>query len=153
RFIKINDAGGMQQAAGNREFLFHAAREFAGERLSLFRQLQFVKQSIAQRFVALDFVDASDERQVLFDSQVIKKPWFVGEKGQLLLGLEGPFGKRVAANPNRSTRRWNNSSQATQGGGFTRAVGADQPDNLSRLDTEGQVANGDEIAVKFRQAL
>ena len=56
------------------------------------------------------------------------------EKGQAPLGLNGVAPHGVAADFDRAARRGDDAGQAAQGGGFARAIGADQADDFAGAD-------------------
>jgi len=49
RFIEKHDARGMEQAAGDGQLLFHAARELPGQEIPLVQYLQFIEECPAAR--------------------------------------------------------------------------------------------------------
>ena len=79
----------MQQAAGDGEFLLHAARKFAGQRVAFVRQFKFVEQFAADFFPIGDLINPRDKIQVLPDGEIIEQARFVGEKASCFLASIG----------------------------------------------------------------
>src|SRR6478736_8954208 len=78
----------MQQAAGYRELLLHAARQFARQVVRAIRDLELFEQRQGARLMILDSVEARDEGEMLPDRQVVEESRLVGEECELLLGLD-----------------------------------------------------------------
>ena len=129
----------MQQAAGDGELLFHAARQFAGQRVPFVREFEFLQQFAADFFVIGHLINPRDEIQVLPDGEVIEQARFVGEKGELFLGGNRVADDVVAADAHGAARGRNDAGEAAQRGGLARAVRADEADALRRAGWKTKV--------------
>ena len=99
--VEEHDARAVQEAAGDGEFLLHAAGEFAGELVGFVGDFEFLEQRFGEGLVVGDAVDPRDEIQVLADREVVEEARFVGEEGEGALDL---YRERSAIGaPNRLT--------------------------------------------------
>jgi hypothetical protein len=115
RFVEVNDAGRVKQPAGDGEFLFHAAREFARQRVFLCGKLQLVEQLRGDRLIVGHLINARGEGEVLPDGEVIEQSRFVGEECELLFGWNRIARQIVVADADCAASGGNDSGQASQG--------------------------------------
>ncbi len=139
----------MQQAAGDGELLFHAAGQFAGQRVPFVCDFKLLQQFAADAFVTGHLINPRHEIQMLPDREVIEQARFVGEKGELFLGGQRVADDVVAADAHGTARGRNDAGQTTQCGGLARAIRADQAHHFAGLDRKRKLVHGDELAVKF----
>ena len=109
RFVKENHPRPMEQAAGDGQLLFHAARELAGQLIDPIRHFQLGEQAPSDFLIITDLVDSRGEREVLLHREVIEQPRFVGEKGELAFGAEGIGGQLFAGDAHRAARGRNDA--------------------------------------------
>ena len=146
-FIEKNRAGAVEKTAGDGQLLLHAARQFAGQLVRLVGDFQFFQEAARDFLVMRHVVDAGRESQVLRHRQVIEQARFVRKKGQVPLGFNGIAPHAVPADLHRAARRRDDAGEAAEGGGFARAIGADQPDDFPGADGEGKIVDRGELAV------
>ena len=143
----------MQQAAGNGQFLFHAARQLAGEQIFLVRHFQFFEQASADLLIIGNLINPRGKRQMLLHRKVIEQPRFIGEKGKLPFGGNRIGGQVFPGDAHGSAGRGDDAGQAAQGGGFARAIGPDQTHHFARSHGKREIADRGELVVQFGQAL
>ena len=112
----------MQQAAGDGQFLLHAAGQFTGQRIPLVRNFKLFQQDAADAFVIGNLVDSRDEIQVLPDGEIIKQTRFIGKKRELFLGGNGIVNNVMTVNAHGAVAGRDNAGEAPQGGGLAGAV-------------------------------
>ena len=149
RLVEEHDARAVQEAAGDGEFLLHAAGEFAGELVGFVGDFEFREKRFGEGLVVGDAVDPRDKIEVLADGEVVEEAGFVGEEGEGAFGGDGSGGEVVAGEADGAGGGGDDAGEAAEGAGFARAVGADQAEDFTRLDGERQVVDGGEGAVAF----
>src|SRR6266850_292589 len=147
--VEVNHPGRMQQPARDSELLFHAAGEFARQSVFLVSQLQLFEQYTGDSFIVAYLVDPGGKREMLLDRQIIEKPRLVGEEREQSFRWDRIQANVVAANAYDASSRRNDAGEATHGGGFPRAVWADQPDDFAGLHGKGKLVYRDEFAVQL----
>jgi len=85
--------------------------------------------------------------QVLGDGEQVIGMNRVRDVSKLLFGGDGFFFNVQSADPDRPGRGTQNAGDSAQRRGLARAVGADETDDLTRVDGETQVAHRCEFAV------
>ena len=141
----------MQKAAGDREFLFHAARECARKFIRLVGDFEFLQQWLRERNVVSHAVDARYECEMLSNGEVVEQPGFVWEERELAFGGNGIDREIVTGDANGSGRRRNDARDAAQRRGFSRTIRSHQSEDLTGLHGEGQVMDRGENPVAFRE--
>jgi cysteinyl-tRNA synthetase len=152
RLIEINHLGRVQQAASNRQLLFHAARQFSRQRIDFVRQFQFFQQLPADGFIIFDLVNPRREIQMLLNCQVIEQSRFVGQESQLAFGGDFIRPQFLAADAHAAAGSRDDARQAAQCAGLTGAIWPHQSKHLPRLDGKGEIIHRDQFAIKLRQA-
>ena len=137
----------MEQAAGNGEFLLHAARELGGQCLSLVGDLQLVEQWRDPLLRVGDAVQSSDEAKMLLDGEVIEEMRLVRNEGERLLGRNRVLLNVVTGNLDRACGRRNDAGQASQGGGLASAIRTNEAEHFSGVDGERDAVHRGEVAV------
>lgn len=153
RLVEEHDLRGVEQAARDRELLFHAAGELAGKLVGFVGDLELLKKRLRERFVVADAVDAGDEIEVLTDGEIIEEPGFVGEERERALGGQRGGGEVVTGDAEGAGAGGNDAGEAAERGGFAGAVGADEAEDFAWANEEGQLADGSEAAVAFGEGL
>ena len=148
RLVEEEDLRVVDQRDGDGKPLLLPAGEFPGLAAGLFRQLDF-----RQLLPGIDFaviaggkdVDQFGKRQVLEERRTLKLDADDRFDGVRLLANVAAFNMNVAGG--RPFQPFDHF----QRGGFAGAVGADDAEGLAAVDRKGDVVDGREAAVPFRQ--
>src|SRR5205823_6260547 len=116
RLVEDQHLRRVKQAAGDHQFLFHAARELGGQGLALVEQLELGQKRLHPFFRVLDVVQAGDELQVLVDGQVVEEAGLIGEIGQPSLGFDRLFADVEAADAHAAARGRVNAAEGAERG-------------------------------------
>ena len=155
RFVEEQDLGLVHQRAGECEPLLEAERKIArrGVEHRGETELRHGPVDAGLLAVAPEPIRAAEEPQVLLHRQV-------GVERKLLCHVsDAPArrcgrGAQVETGDVQSARRGRKqAAQHPEGGGFSRAIGAEQAENLAPGNRERHVMHGDEAAEAAREVL
>ena len=124
--VEQQQAGLMQGAAGQRQPLFPATGQGAGELILAVRQAQVIKGARDPFAAILQAVDAGDEVQVLLDGQVLIEREPLGHVAGLALDRLALAAEIQAQHRSLARVRGQEAAEHAQGGGLARAVGAEE---------------------------
>ena len=80
RFIQQQRRGLMQETAGDRQLLLHAAGEFGGQGILFRGELELFEQHGDARARLVHAIQAGDELQVFGDREIVEQLRFIGDK-------------------------------------------------------------------------
>ena len=155
RFVEEQQVGIGNQRGGEGEFLFHPVREFQRQFLLLVRQVHHGQQLVATfaHRVARQQIHAADEGEVFARRQVVEQRQVLRHHADAALHLQ--CAARVAhvlAQDAHGARRWRQQAREhLDGGGFARAVGAEEAVEAAGFDVEVQFIDGAELPEITRQ--
>ena len=150
RLVEDHDVGRVEEAAGDHQFLLHAARELARERLPLPVQLQLLEERREASAVVGDAVDTGGELEVLLDRQVVEEARLVGEEGEIPLRFDAVLDDVVAADQDLAVARRMDAGERAERRRLSGPVRTDEPEDFARLHGEGEVVDGRQVAVALR---
>src|SRR5688572_12854107 len=143
----------MNEAAGDRELLPHAAGELSRQDLRLLRQLELLKQGRDALRRIGDTVQPSDEAEMLLDGEIVEEVRLVGDEREQRLCLHAIARDIMPADADGSARRDDDAREARQCRRLPGAVRADEPEDLPGRDTEREMVDRGEIPVELRELI
>jgi hypothetical protein len=147
RLVHHQQLGGVDQGAGQRQLLLHAAGEAVRETAAERRQAQAVQQLVAPRPPVVDAVDGGEEGDVLVDREIAVEREALGQVADPAAELGASPDGVDAAGAHRPAVRRQQSEDDAQGGRLAGAVRADQAEHLAALDAEADVVDRHQVAI------
>src|SRR5262249_13158281 len=144
RFVEDQQPGIVQERAGERRLLFHAARKTLAALVAVRPQVEALEQLLARSLDALrvhapeaaDAGEAFDRRELVVEQRLVRHP------GDHALGRRR-VGERVDAEDlDRARVGGEQADDHAQRGGLAGAVGAEQPVELARADRQVEIGDG-----------
>jgi len=142
RFIEQQGVRIVHQAARDGDLLLHSAGQLTRERMLFAGELQLLNQVPRTTPGVADLVDPRHELQVFPDGQILEQLWFIGNEGQVPLGVYRRADDVVAVDRDRPRCRRLNANHAAKRGGLAGAVGPDETDDLPRRRVEREAVDG-----------
>ena len=137
----------MENGAAEGEALAPAAGKIARERRFAPVQAGHVEDELppCRQPLAGEAVDSAEELDVLVDRQQLVERELLRHVADAAFDAFRILRDVDAADERGAAGRPQQAAQHADGGGLARAVGAQEAEDLARLDAEGQVVHGDEV--------
>ena len=143
----------MNQRAGQRQLLLHAARELIGETAAKLRELGHVEQAIAAPDEIADAVDLREERDVLVDAQVAVQREALREVADRAGDVAMLLHRILAEHADRARVDMQQPADRADRRRLAGAVGTNQPEHLAFVDTKRHPAQRLDAAVPLDDVL
>ena len=148
--VEQQDAGLRDQRTDERELLPHAAAQLSGEAAGEavhVEHAQVLPAAIEDR-LRLDAAQIAAVADVFVDGEV----WIEAEGLGEVAGLRTHLARRPAEDVGDAGGRFHHAGENLEGRGLARAIGADEAEDLARVDCKADAAHGLERAVALGEA-
>jgi len=135
----------MVEHDSQRELLPHSPRELFGMSLTFLFEPEQRDESIRLSGATMSSVQHSAEFEVLFDREVLEEFRLIGDETKARLRGLGSFEEVDAAHSHLTGIRSSDASEHVHGRGFSGSISAEQADDFSGLDSEGEIVHGFEL--------
>ena len=153
RLVEHDHLGFVDERAGERELLLHAAGELVRETRAERGQLRYLQEAITSRFVVSDAVDFGEEGNVLVNAQVAVQREALREvanhSGDVPMLRDGV----PAHDPDRPGVDVEQPAERADRCCLSRAVRTDQAEHFAAFDTECDAVERADRAEAFRDVL
>ncbi len=151
-FVEKHGPRPMEETAGQRRFLLHAAGKLMREPVGGVGHFELREQFPRAGFSVGDLVNAGGELEVLAHAEILEKAGFVGKEGDLAFGRHGGSLEVVTGDAHLPQSGRNDAGDAAERGGLARAVRADEAEDIALPDAKRQIGNGGKFVVMFGEA-
>src|ERR1043165_3260679 len=154
-FVEKEERRIVNEGAGHRQHLAHAAGKLAGHRVLFFCEVGQFQQPFQPDWylVSRDAAGAGKEADVFLDGQIAIETETLGDITELPPGLM-PFAPDIhPGDLGPAAAGTNEAAEHADRGRLARAIGAEKPEDRSRRDRKRKIADGIRVAVRFAQAL
>jgi len=151
--VEEEDARPVDDGGGERELLLHAVGEVGDQLLVLAGEVHEVEQLGCSLVCghAIQAVHAADEAEVLAGGEAAEQGHALGDDPDLALQLGGVLGQVGAQYADLAAGGCEQAGEHLDGGGLAGAVGAEEAEELARVDGEVDVIDGGEIPEAARE--
>jgi hypothetical protein len=141
RLIQEDDLGVGDEAAGDFQPAAFPAGKRHGQRLSQVGDVELFEQLVTslQPLLAVDSQHLHHAQQILFDRELAEHAGFLGEVSHPAVAcpaVHGPVGHVDATESDLAFVGFDHAAGHAEAGGFSGAIGSQQPDDFAGLDTK-----------------
>jgi len=158
RLVQQDDLGIGDQGAGDFQAPAFAAGERLGQGFAQPRDVELFEQFVTATAAALPIEPQQfhDGQQILFDRQLAEHAGFLGQIAHSAVAcpaIHGPVGHLHSAEHHPAGVRFDHAARHAKTGGLACAVGTEQADDLTGLDSKVHAIDHPSPAVGFHQSV